>query len=114
MQKDFYRVELRPDDPKKKSDLFLLSVPLDASGRLDPDGEGPPYRFEAVWDGEDYTGEFKERANQKQNVLVWSGVENGECSTDLLKAPLQIDRLISVAASIGGQRLYRVTRISKV
>ena len=112
MEKGFYRVETRRvDDSSKRSDSFTFFVPLSSSGQLDPDGEGPPYRFEAVWDGEKFVGEFKERASQKQNVLVWAGIENGDCQTDLLTVPLSNEREVCVFDSSGVRRTYRVTGI---
>jgi len=111
MDKGFYRVELRRvGDP---TDLFILFVPLDANGQLDPDGEGPPYLFKAVWDGGDWVGEFKERANQKNNVLVWSPIQEGECQTDMLKVPLQKDGSVWVYTR-EGRRNYRITGIHAV
>jgi hypothetical protein len=107
MEKGFCRVDLgRVDDSARRNDSFILFVPLDADGQLDPDGEGPPYLFKAVWDGEDWVGEFKERGN----TLVWSPIQFGDCRTDLLKAPLRIGGLVSVSTN-EGRRTYRVTGI---
>jgi len=114
MEQGFYRVDLRINDPRK-NDSIVLFVPLDADGGLDSEGEGPPFLFRALWDGENWAGEFKPTESGNQNRLVWlgGGIEGGECQTDLLTVPLRTGSLVSVVTS-EGSRIYRVVGLRKV
>ena len=112
MTKGFYRVELKCEG---KRDWLTLFLPLDGNGALDLDGEAPPYLFKALWDGEDWAGEFEPGDGGLHGQLVWlgGGTEAGSVYTDLLTAPLCSGGLVSVSAN-DERRMYRVTSLRQV
>jgi hypothetical protein len=85
----FYRVHLQSPD----GDWITIFVPLDETGRLDPD-RPRPYLFKSLWDNNLYLGELLVDRGAEHR-LEWAA-EAPDSLTDLLTVPLQPNALVRV------------------